>query len=712
MILEAITLHQVCQHEHLHVCLGPGLIGVLGPNGAGKSNFVNMIKASITGDFSATPGVKDDNIRWGIKDGDYSAVTATWQHDGKKFTVRRALKNISNSLTGEGVTEELRNVREINAHIERLIGFSKNVMNFMFVPQWEMFSFISDDHTKRNATFSHLCGTAVIGAAHNAISKRIAADLPLVESVRDNREEIAERIQARVAQINELKEQLSTIKASILDSDLVAGYERAIEASIQYETLQRSLTRTVASLATAKADATQKTALYKTLTAKQQEHETALAAAKSAADAGSSVVKAAESYRLNKARIEELRTVIAKAKALKEPPEPSCFSKRDKYKTDALKLSLQIEEVRRLIAVGESDKEGNQAYCPTCGTELSAIREKVAKAKEQLPALLNAYDKCNSLIQSCDNHDAAIRTFSKLKLTVDTNAANARAELSTISDVTPVPEAEEQAAIEAVSEYNRALELLNGHKRRTKQAATNANAAVTVYNTLLKEKQAMDSDMQRLALDAANSAVAKEALDKHRTAVTDRKIILARINDLATANKVDHEEIDRVALLIERSQTAVNWLSDLTKVKEFSHKDEFPKLAAQRWLELVSATVNETLAEFDSPFYVETGDDLTFVAVKPSGRREPAERLSGGEKMLLSLSFRFAVNKLLMGDVGIMILDEPTAGVDKANVGHMADIFLKVGAYAKSKGAQLIVITHDESLQRAFNQTVMIGRPS
>ena len=116
------------------------------------------------------------------------------------------------------------------------------------------------------------------------------------------------------------------------------------------------------------------------------------------------------------------------------------------------------------------------------------------------------------------------------------------------------------------------------------------------------------------------------------------------------------------------------------------------------------------LVEFESPFRVEVGEDLSFIAVKPDGRREKAERLSGGQKMLLALAFRFAVNKLLAGDVGMMILDEPTAGVDRTNVDNMTDILRRLSSYTKDKGRQIMIITHDETLERAFDQTIYIGK--
>src|SRR5688500_10091299 len=118
MKLEHAVLENVCQHKRTELFFKPGITGILGSNGSGKSNHLNMIKASLTGDFSVNPGVKDDNIRWGTPEGGKSAVMTTWSHDGSRFHITRGLKNQANILRIDGRKEEFRRANEITEQVE------------------------------------------------------------------------------------------------------------------------------------------------------------------------------------------------------------------------------------------------------------------------------------------------------------------------------------------------------------------------------------------------------------------------------------------------------------------------------------------------------------------------------------------------------------------------------------------------------------------
>ena len=102
-------------------------------------------------------------------------------------------------------------------------------------------------------------------------------------------------------------------------------------------------------------------------------------------------------------------------------------------------------------------------------------------------------------------------------------------------------------------------------------------------------------------------------------------------------------------------------------------------------------------------------DDLSFSAHKPNGVVEPADRLSGGEKVVLALSFRLAINSLFGGEVGMMVLDEPTAGLDEHNLGCLADVLAKLCDLTRKKGQQIIMITHEARLQRVFDNVIHLG---
>jgi exonuclease SbcC len=316
----------------------------------------------------------------------------------------------------------------------------------------------------------------------------------------------------------------------------------------------------------------------------------------------------------------------------------------------------------------------------------------------------------NAEIQSCENHRKALETYERETSQASARKAAAKAELDSIEQSALSFSGSPDDWRKSIDQHAEQAELLAGTRRRLQNIDATYNACKGRLMQATEEHETLEAELKGITVSASAVNAARRAIEEHRAAKSEVKILEARIGDLQTANSVDAEEIERIALLLERSKNAREWLTQLDEVRDFTHRDNFPRLAAQRWLEDMTELINQTLEQFDSPFYVEASEDLTFVAIKPTGRRERASRLSGGEKVLLALAFRFAVNSLLAGDVGMMILDEPTAGVDTDNISSLTDMLALVSDYTKKEGKQLILITHDDRLERAFDQIVRIDK--
>lgn len=77
--------------------------------------------------------------------------------------------------------------------------------------------------------------------------------------------------------------------------------------------------------------------------------------------------------------------------------------------------------------------------------------------------------------------------------------------------------------------------------------------------------------------------------------------------------------------------------------------------------------------------------------------------------MLLALAYLLSVNSLFAGQIGLLVLDEPTACVDEPHIEAMVETFANLSRYAKERGHQVIVITHEPLLASVFDQTVVMG---
>lgn len=707
MRLEYVHLHQVCQHENVTHTFSSGLVGILGQNGAGKSNFVNMAMASLTGDFSVNPGVKDDNIRSGIPDDDYSAVTTRWSHNGKLIEVRRSLKNSFNYLKIDNVDTGLRNTKEITSKIEELIGIPKQLLSFMFVPQWEIFSIISADPATRASTFAHLCGISQFEKVYAALSARIKDDRGMVSTVLDTREEITKRMSTRFRQIDTYEAEYVQHQANVLPANVLTLTKQQADKKDKYDNLSEQVTKQNKTLRVLRAR------LQDAETAKQAAQdnlEVKSAAAAALEDKASKAARLLEDISKSKAvakQIEELKQQ-AKPSLTKAPPMPERFTERDVVEDELSEMTAERCRLKTIVDMFNKPELSGQK-CPTCGCSITNLLQNKQHIMSEYSLLVAKISNHQELLQSFNNYET---TFTAVKRQNDAavfSAQIAKNQLERLVDANPVC-GDEHELNAVIAQHAEAESYATGASNRLNTATQKwceTNGAVTEAGNTRKR---LLREIEKLQYDEAESAIATSKLEAHNIAASEMRILKERIADLLSANAVDQDESDRITALIERSAAAKEWLAELEEVKEFAHKDNFPKLAAQDWLLSMLERINSILIDFDSPFRVEAGEDLTFIAVKPDGRRERAERLSGGEKVLLALAFRFAVNSLMAVDIGMMILDEPTAGVDKSNLNNLTEILANVSKYTKDKGMQLIIITHDEALQRAFDQTITISK--
>ena len=116
----------------------------------------------------------------------------------------------------------------------------------------------------------------------------------------------------------------------------------------------------------------------------------------------------------------------------------------------------------------------------------------------------------------------------------------------------------------------------------------------------------------------------------------------------------------------------------------------------------------DALDIFGSPFWVEADQNLSFKVHFPASPPRAAGALSGGQKAILAICFRMAINKLFGANVGMMFLDEPTAGLDNENIEYFREALLSLATKVRGK-QQVVIITHATELQSTFDQVIEIG---
>jgi exonuclease SbcC len=85
------------------------------------------------------------------------------------------------------------------------------------------------------------------------------------------------------------------------------------------------------------------------------------------------------------------------------------------------------------------------------------------------------------------------------------------------------------------------------------------------------------------------------------------------------------------------------------------------------------------------------------------------EKLSGGQRVRLTVAFLLAVQQLIIPDVGLLILDEPSVHLDQEGTESLAEMLASMGEQLHDSEAQVIVCDHNTALEPAFQKLVKLG---
>jgi len=83
-------------------------------------------------------------------------------------------------------------------------------------------------------------------------------------------------------------------------------------------------------------------------------------------------------------------------------------------------------------------------------------------------------------------------------------------------------------------------------------------------------------------------------------------------------------------------------------------------------------------------------------------------RLSVGERIVLSMAFRIAVNSTFAGRLGVLIMDEPTAGLDEHNLGCLPRAIEQLRVLSRERGLQVLFVSHEPRIQQYFENVISL----
>lgn len=703
MKIDYVEIKNFCQHKDRTEQLGPGVIGIVGRNGEGKSNFVAAIRRGLTGD-SGNVGVQAEDLSWGEEKGHVKVGFSVGTTEG---SIKRSLTNASCNMSfGD---KKMKTAAEIDHVLYDILGVPPRTLSTMvFVKQGQIEGLLFDDKADRAKAFQTLFGTEQAEKLRKVLGEEI--DSLVIAS----RADIIERTQAQLAQSKlQVESAQSTInlhavnilspETEFVHKSTVEAYTTNLNAHAKLSELDKSLKQTEADMARTSEEAqliAVNTDMYEMLRV-EQAPKVALAQ-QQLNDYGKVELQTRQRTQLEQ-RIGEAEKILAEPKPAKviSDEDPFALQKRK----DALLRECNDTAAQLRIMQGEA--------CPTCKqvVRAAAPAEELAAFKAAYTTKIDELNAANSklvkLQADINASSAALSAWESRQAYATKQNADAHTQLYALPPDGELLTAAQQAALQdLIRIYNSELVQPLESLRRSYAAA---DASVRQWADQKASLEARIREVQAtvtvsVTVDAYNAA--RDALAVHATAnqlssQARGQLVVLQAQVVTAEQQIaqyQHEEAHMAQLK--------DWRARLERARALLHREQLPNLVAQEFIKALNVRLSHYLQLFEVKFLAQIQPDLEVQCTFSGGNLMRAGRLSGGQKVMLGVAFRFAVYDLFVANLGMLILDEPTVYLDDGNIEQVYNLLLKVRSYSKSAGLQLIVVTHEKRLLDIFDKVI------
>ena len=716
MRLVKLEVKNFCQHKHKVVEFSPRLTVFLGQNGSGKSNLLTAALGALTNDFSRTHGNKSENICQTVPESEPAYVRLTVEHAGSVVEIQRGLRRAQSYWESQS-GDELDRVRGDKAVTERVfefLGSSKRIINdYLFVDQGEIFTPLVCKEADRARAFQQLFGTGHAEKCWKALGEYISAGGPSISAV-----DVDTLRQDLDAMHQRCRELTSAAEAITLPDDFTPETDPVLQVIVDHDALkqaQRDADRWASLL---EVDTQRLRTIGDKHAAVQVEFEALDSAIVSASAAYTEAIGALQTWDLRErsaARVDKMHLDLAALlleDARKEPGAP------ESHVTDIPAWQrqtgkLEARRAKYLDMVSVLDADGGVVECPTCGTPVAELEMDIEYSRVEADKLSGEISRRYSLQQQSTTYNIEHQKWRVWYDSWQERVAGLReaialepisAQAGPLSDK---QRAKYEETIQQTDEW-----IITRKEVDKERNALSQEVAVTTAD-VARETEALGGYNQTIAdlephVSMAAASEAMRQLASNRVAHDSRVRLQGQLEEANVSEAAAAERLNEGIQQQQEAVRAAEFCAHLDAARSILHRDNLPKLVAQNYLELLESDINEILELFGVDFRVAAMDGLGFLVDFPDGRSQPASRLSGGQKVVLALAFRIAVNSLFAADLGVIALDEPTAYLDDENISCLDVALARLRDLSEARGLQCILITHEKGLGHLFDHVVQL----
>jgi len=245
--------------------------------------------------------------------------------------------------------------------------------------------------------------------------------------------------------------------------------------------------------------------------------------------------------------------------------------------------------------------------------------------------------------------------------------------------------------------------------------------------SVINESNIIKGKIETKQTDVENGNLLIKSLQEqiNETQVTDKSLLelreIDRINkDLhAKLSELDdqYKEINqRYNNMLDQNEEAERKKKvheELQKLKNVFSRKGLPKAYVDARFKILTELTQKNLEELETDFFITQSEDksLAFDYSINYGDEHinlPMHKLSGGQRVRLSLAFILAVQQLVVAELGFVTLDEPSTHLDEEGVDSLCNLLKKVRDVFADSEHQLWVCDHNPKLDIAFDKILKL----
>jgi DNA repair exonuclease SbcCD ATPase subunit len=253
---------------------------------------------------------------------------------------------------------------------------------------------------------------------------------------------------------------------------------------------------------------------------------------------------------------------------------------------------------------------------------------------------------------------------------------------------------EKKRRVELLAQHIQLLDEANREITRLGALRTSLQLSIDERNSCLQQVETEQLINLRQEI-ADNELLQREVSARNKQWGELRAQVKQLEESYKTANAAFYEIEDRM----KKDEQKRVLITDLIKLRDLLSNDGLPLVYARFQFEKLAELTQINLVKINAAFAIEVdrSRDLSFTFKrldKDDGIELPMSSLSGGQRVRLCVAFLIAVQKQLVPDVGMLVLDEPTTSVDEAGRLEIAEFIAGLNKELQNTEMQVWICDH------------------